>query len=182
MNMNSINPNKSNMNKPHGYRSFWSLIVILLTLFFSFSSEVNAQGRQNAPAIRSLDAYINGGNDPDRMRLKDLVYEVQSSVYFYDNVVKSYGTVPVNVYTDFNGFIRLPQANFQKQTIELITIRIEEPAQINDILHLNTLTDFTKLRYVYIVTAFPYTLSQITQAISTAGSNYIVVFKSEPGS
>jgi hypothetical protein len=180
--MNSINPNKSNMNKPHGYRSFWSLIVIILTLCFTFSSEVCAQGRQNAPAIRSLDAYINGGNDPDRTRLKDLVYEVQSSVYFYDNVIKSYGTVPVNLYTNFNGFIRLPQANFQKATIELITVRIDEPSQIIGVLNLNTLSSFTKLRYVYILTAFPYTLPQISQVVTSAGTNFIVVFKSEPGS
>ncbi|MCZ8145028.1 hypothetical protein [Flavobacterium sp.] len=180
--MNSINPNKSNMNKPHGSRSFWSFIVITLTLFFTFSSEVFAQGRQNAPSVRSLDAYINGGNDPERTRLKDLVFEVQSSVYFFDNVVKTYGSTPVNVYTDFNGFIRLPQANFQKQTIELITIRIDEPSQIIGALNLNTLSSFTKLRYVYVLTAFPYTLPQISQVVTSAGTNYIVVFKSEPGS
>ena len=182
--MNSINPNKSNMNKPKGSHSFWRILVIMMTLLLSFSSEVFAQqaGTPRVSAIRPLDAYINGGNDPERTRLKDLVYEVQSSVYFYDNVVKTYGSTPVNVYTDFNGFIRLPQANFQKQTIELITVRIDEPSQIIGALNLNTLSSFTKLRYVYVLTAFPYTLPQITQVVTSAGTNYIVVFKSEPGS
>ncbi len=182
--MNSINPNKSNMNKPHGSQSFWRTLVIMMTLLLSFSSEMFAQqaGTSRVSGIRSFDPYINGGNDFERMRLKDLVYEVQSSVYFYDNVVKTYGSTPVNLYTDLTGFIRLPQANFQKATIELITIRIDNPSQITGALNLNTLSSFTKLRYVYILTAFQYTLPQISQVVSFAGTNYIVVFKSEPGS
>lgn len=181
---NKINPNKSNMNKSISFNSVLRNVVLMILFLFSLQSEVFAQQTRTAPLtnIKLLDTYIGGGTDPDRTRLKNLVYEVQSSVYFYDNEVKTYGSSPVSVFTDFNGFIRLPQANFQKATIELITVRIDNPSQIISTLNLSSLSGFTKLKYVYILTTFPYTLQQISQVVASSGTNYIVVFKSDMGS
>lgn len=183
-NSNKINPNKSNMNKSISSYSVLRNVVTIIVFLLSMQSEMFAQqaGSPRVSTIKLLDTYVGGGTDPDRTRLKELVYEVQSSVYFYDNVVKTYGNTPVSLFTDFNGFIRLPQATFQKETIELLTIRIDNPTQIISTLNLSTLSAFTKLKYIYILTSFPYTLQQISQVVTSSNTNYIVVYKSDMGS
>lgn len=183
-NISKINPNKSNMKNPINPFTVVRNVILVIMVLIATQSEMFAQqtGSRSATSIKMLDTYINGGNDPDRVRLKELIQEANPAVYFYDNVVKTYGSDPVTLNTDFNGFIRLPQANFQKATIELLIVRIENPSQIISTLNLSTLSAFTKLKYVYVLASFPYTLQQISQVVQGVTPNYIVVFKSDMGS
>lgn len=155
-------------------------------ILFLFSMQTMVHAQQVVPSkvtsIQFLDNYLNNKEGFDQQRLKNLVYEVQPSVYFYDNESKSYGTSPVSLFTDINGVLQLPKANFDKASIELITIRIDNSSQIMNTINLASLTNFPKLKYVYILATFPYTLQQISKVVTTSGSNYIVVFKSELGS
>lgn len=167
-------------------RSYSVLRNLFGIILFVFATQNNVNAQVNASAklasIKLLDTYLNTTKDSDQIRLKDLVYEVQSSVYFQNNEAKTYGSAPVSLYTDFIGFNQLSQANFQKATIELITIRIDTPSAITRTINLSSLTGFTNLKYIYILTTFPCTLDQISKVVSLSGSNYIVVYKSEIGS
>lgn len=159
-------------------------VVVIFVFFLSLQVKVFAQETSSSEnsSIQLLDSYIGAATNPDAIRLKDLVYEVQASVYFYTNQINTYGSAPVNLYTDFNGISRLPEATFEKETIELITIRIENSSQILNKLNLSNLSAFPKLKYVYILTTFPYSLEQISKIITNSNKNYIVVYKSDMGS
>lgn len=172
------------MDKSIGSYSFLRNLIGGILILFSMQTIVHAQQvvSSKVTSIQLLDNYLNNSKGSDQLRLNDLVYEVQSSVYFENNEAKTYGASPINLYTDINGFLQLPKANFEKATIELITIRIDNSSQITNTLNLASLTGFPKLKYVYILATFPYTLQQISKVVTSSGSDYIVVFKSDMGS
>lgn len=172
------------MDKSIGSYSFLRNLIGSMLILFSMHTNVQAQQviTSKVSSILLLDNYLNNAEGSDQQRLKDLVYEVQPAIYFQNNEAKTYGTLPVSLYTDINGFLQLPNANFDKSSIELITIRIDNSSQITNTLNLASLKGFSKLKYVYLLATFPYTLQQISKVVTSSGSNYIVVFKSDMGS
>jgi hypothetical protein len=133
--------------------------------------------------IYPLDSYVNSlkKNDDSATRLKNLVYEVQPSIYFYEGVVKNYGSNPKSLFTDVIGFNLLTKQDLSKNDIELITIRVENIQDFQNKIDLSNVGTFPKVKFIYILTTFNYDINSVPKVITNYSDSYVIIFKSDKG-
>lgn len=169
--------------------------VILLLMFVFFYTNMNAQmgttiGQQNDPVIVSeITTYLNGakkvtasaGTKLNAQNLKNLTTNVQPSVYCYNNAVNSYGDKPVDLFTDTHSLSQVDNLVSLKNDIEIVVIKIDNAAQLNTTINLALLSNFKKLKYIYIVSSVPTTADAIASMITNYNEKYSVFYKIDNG-
>jgi len=181
---NKMNPNKSNMNNPiRTKKGVISLIALLFMMVFAHSSMFAQNSKASNINIYPLDSYVNSlkKNDDSATRLKNLVYEVQPSIYFYEGVVKNYGSNPKSLFTDVKGFNLLNKQDLSKNDIELITIRVENIQDFQNKIDLSNVGTFPKVKFIYILTTFNYDINSVPKVITNYSDSYVIIFKSDKG-
>lgn len=160
--------NKSNLN-------FYTLVVSLCITFFSFSKVV---------AQENGIYELNANSSEDRTEFYDLANNLQPTAYVENNTIKIGGNgdhdglqVVKLTFNDAQSFNILNEnTNFGK--VELVTIKLLTPADLNNRIDLSEVRGLNRLKYVLIECAFECTPSQIKQFITYQDdSNIRILYK-----
>lgn len=168
--------------------------VILLLMFVFFYSNINAQlgtiSQQTDPVtVTNIDSFFNAakkvtastGTKLNAQNLKTLTSNVQPSVYCYSNTVNTYGDKPVDLFTDVHSLAQADNLVTLKNDIEIVIIKIDNASQLNSSINLALLSNFKKLKYIYIVSSVNTTSSVIANMITNYDEKYSVFYKIDKG-
>jgi hypothetical protein len=147
-------------------------------------------GNSVAPTIMEVNAYISSlkaieqnsaSSFSNAQNVEDLVYKLQSSVYFNSGVVKTFGENPKNLYTDIASLNGMSNASLLKNNIEIVIIKINNANDLNSKIDLTVFSDFYKLKYLYIVSSVNTTEQNIVKMIYNYDEQYSIFYKIEKG-
>jgi len=151
--------------------------LLLLIVFAIYGGAVNAQETRDAGAsVMEVSSFISSLRSSQStvrnataapLRVENLLYKVQPSVYFYSGVVKTYGEKPKDLFTDFQSLSGLHNPAILRNNIELVTIRVGA-ADLNSTIDWSVFSDFPKLKYIYIIS----NVNTNTQLIARMAGNY----------
>ncbi|MCF6133485.1 hypothetical protein [Flavobacterium wongokense] len=169
------------------------LLLILMLVSFcsvSFAQGTRAEGTIVVTDVNSL--LFSTGSTSARMagttssqinveRLKALVTQVQSSTYYYEGVVKTYGAAPTNLFTDLSALNQLNNAITQKDNIEIVTLRINTASELNSTIDLAAFSNFPNLKYIYFITKLNTTSEAIASHIVNFDNRFNLLYKIDKG-
>lgn len=172
----------------------------MLTVLFFCSLTAFAQGLsindntdETVIPVVELDAFLNAPSQTARtaavsnvtllniQNVRELVYNAQPSVYYFGGVVKVYGDKPRNLFTDINSLSSLNSSISLKNNIEIVTVTLDNPSQLNNSFNLSLLSEFKNLKYIYFVASFDVTNDNISNLIQGENDKYMVFYKVQKG-
>lgn len=168
------------------------LLIVMLVLFCTLSFAQGARTQSGTITVTDVNSLLfsNGttaratastGSGMDVTRLRDLVTKVQSSSYFFEGVVKTYGDVPTNLFTDLSSLSRVSNSIALKQNIEIATIRINTASELNSTIDLGVFSNFPNLKYVYFISSLNTTSDNIARNIVNYDSRFNILYKIDRG-
>jgi hypothetical protein len=156
-----------------------------------FYSNINAQLRNiseesDVVTVTNIDSYFDTAKKStasnvaklNAQNLKTLTTNVQPSVYCYSNTVNTYGDKPVNLFTDINSLAQVDNLVTLKNNIEIVIIKIDNASQC---CFLKLLSNFKKLKYIYIVSSVSISSNEIANMITNYDEKYSVFYKIDKG-
>ena len=147
---------------------------IFFVLFFLITTISFAQ-------TENVDSYLtnleNSGQDSKLTHLKHLLHDLQSAVYSKSGEIKVYGDKPTALYTDINSINSLNTSVSLKNDIEIVTIKIEKPADLSKSIDLNAFSGFENLKYVFITSEIETSPFVINNLIKNDTSKYVLLYK-----
>ena len=159
-----------------------------------FYSNINAQlqyisEESDVVTVTNIDSYFDTANKStasnvaklNAQNLKTLTTNVQPSVYCYSNSVNTYGDKPVNMFTDMNSLAQVDNLVTLKNNIEIVIIKIDNASQLNSSINLALLSNFKKLKYIYIASSIDISSSEIANMITNYDEKYSVFYKIDNG-
>jgi len=168
--------------------------VILLLMFVFFYTNINAQlgtiGQQNdVVTVTDINSLFSAakkvtaspGTKLNAQNLKSLTSNVQQSVYCYSDTVNTYGDKPVDLFTDVHSLAQVDNLVTLKNNIEIVIIKIDNASQLNATINLAMLSNFKKLKYVYIVSSVNTTANVIANMITNYNEKYSIFYKIDKG-
>ena len=161
--------------------------VFLLLMLVTFSTSLSAQVKSEieTPNVREINSYLNkqgalmrtsGNVYSDAKNLEDLISNVQSSVYYYSGVIKTYGEKPKNLFTNISSLAQISNQNFFKNNIEIVVLTIDKPSDLSTI-DMALLSSLKNLKYIYIVSKVSVTSQTISNLIINSNEKYSVFYK-----
>lgn len=166
------------------------LLMLILVSFYStsYAQGVRAESRStinvtdvNTILFSDVSARIASNSAINVERLRSLVTEVQSSTYFYEGTVKTYGEAPTSLFTDFSSINQLNSSISLKQNIEIVTVRINSASELNSTIDLAVFSNFPNLRYIYFITSLPTTSSNIASHVINYDARFNILYKLDKG-
>jgi hypothetical protein len=151
---------------------------IIFSLFIAFFAlNTSAQTLQE---YQTMLAGMNSSTDPviraQATHLDSLVFQVQPKIHLV-NLVSTVtgGTLPVCLETDDESVGMLSTSVPLYQTVELITVRLNGPDDLNFVLNLTALPGFGSLKYIQFLCGFQCD-PQLINALFTTNNPGITVF------
>lgn len=153
--------------------------LLLLIVFAIYGQTIYAQDANRSvtgssvPELSSFIASLRSSQPlsrnatPAPLKVENLLYKVQPSVYFYSGIVKTYGEKPKDLFTDFRSLSGLNNPAIEKNNIELVTIKVES-ANLNSTIDWSVFSDYPRLKYIYIISS----VNTTAQTISNMAGNY----------
>jgi hypothetical protein len=157
----------------------FTLLTTLLTAQVSKSNDKTSQVMEVKSLIATLkksEQNLRSAN-PESKRLENLLNDVQQTVYFYSGKVKSYGNKPNSLFTDASSLSSIASSNISVDNIEILTVKIDDTADLNIPIDLSVLSNFSKLNYVYILSNISTTDTSIIKLIKNINPRYTVFYK-----
>jgi hypothetical protein len=153
--------------------------ILLLVVFLFCGFTVSAQ----SSSIKEVKSFLSDLKQKDQtarsrsssssdQNLEHLLYKLQPSVYFYSGTAKTYGENPNNLFTNISSLRGIANANFSKNNIEIVTIKIDKPSDLNTTIDLSQFQSFEKLKFIYILSNVPTTEQGISRLISNNNDTY----------
>lgn len=165
--------------------------ILFISVFSLFGLIVSAQSSNTIiPQVLEVNTYISslktieqnsGSSFSNSQNVENLVYKLQSSVYFNSGVVKTFGENPKNLYTDIDSLNGISSANLLKNNIEIVIINIHNTNDLNSKIDLDVFSDFYKLKYIYIVSSINATEQNIAKMFLNYDEQYSIFYKIEKG-
>lgn len=178
---------------PENLKSISMKKMLLLLVMVHFCVSVSAQENktdESSLQVEEVNAFIAshqpiGGTASSFSIGKDvenLIHKLQPSAYYYSGVVKNYGEKPKSLFTDFASLNGLNNSSVLKNNIEIVTIRVNNNAELESAIDLTLLSSFKNLKYIYIVSNVSTTTSQnIMHMIRNYDEKYSVFYKIDKG-
>lgn len=168
------------------------LVLILMLVFFISASYAQSGRAAVGGAVIVTDvnsilfpdgpsARVASNTAINAQRLRSLVTEVQSSTYFYEGVVKTYGDVPTNLFTDFSSLNQLNNSISLKNAIEIATVRINTANELNSTIDLAVFSNFPNLKYIYFITSLNTTSDNMANKIINYDPRFSILYKLDKG-
>lgn len=171
------------------------LIVLLISSFNALAQRLSTNDNtdETTVPVLELDAFLSAPSQTARaaavsnvtllnmQNVKELVYNTQPSIYFYGGVAKVYGDKPRNLFTDVSSIGSLNNSITLKNNIEIVTINLENPNQLNNPINLNLLSEFKNLKYIYFISTFDISSDNIANLIQGDSEKYMVFYKVQKG-
>jgi hypothetical protein len=167
-------------------------LLLLLVLAF-YCAGINAQetrSSQESPVmeVNAYLAYLRSSEAGSRNlnassnRLTDLLKDVQPAVYYLRGEVKAYGENPTSLYTNVSSLSEIDSAITTKESIEILTISVNQMSDLNGRLDLSVLSNFPNLKYVYILSTIETTATVISGLVQNSNARFGVFYKIDKGS
>ena len=167
-------------------QNFKKLVLLCFTLLTTLLTAQVSKSNDKTPQVmevKSLIAAMKKSEQnsrlakPESKRLENLLNDVQQTVYFYSGIVKSYGDKPNSLFTDANSLSAIGSSNINVENIEILTVKIDDNADLNIPIDLSVLSNFSKLNYVYILSNISTTDTSIIKLIKNIDPQYTVFYK-----
>lgn len=167
------------------------LLLMLLLVFIYSGSFAQSTRSGGTVVVRDMNAilYSNGATARQASsdaainveRLRNLISEVQSSVYFFEGVVKTYGEQPTNLFTDLSSLNQVNNAITQKQNVEIVTVRIKTASELNSTIDLAAFNNFPNLKYIYFISSLNTTSENIANRVRNYDGRFNIFYKIDKG-
>ncbi len=147
---------------------FLSLLFILLTIVPQMSTAQRAISTERI-AVLSIGQFMASlpANGSETTRVKSLLNDLHSSIYLRSGEVKTYGAQPLCMFTDVSSLNLISSVPLsQRNSVEIITIKITEAADFNAGIELASFSIFPNLKYVYIISEIETTPRKISDMLS----------------
>lgn len=166
------------------------LLIVMLVCLCSVSF---AQGlRSQAIVVTDVNSILfpsgtsarvasGTANAIDYARVRDLITQVQSSTYYFEGVVKTFGEMPTNLFMDLSSLNQVNQAITLKDNIEIVSIRINTASELNSTIDLSAFSNFPSLKYIYFVTKLNTTSDAIAGHVANYDSRFNLLYKIDKG-
>lgn len=170
------------------------LILLLVLLFCAFTNAQELSVLKDKPLVvtdmntilksNTTEVHENAksvSNTIDKQRIRDLISKPQSSIYFYNGVIKTYGEEPNRLYSDVGSLIRVENSIKLKQNIEIATILIDTEKDLNSTIDLSAFSNFSNLKYVYFISNVNTTSEKIASHIANYDKRFSLFYKIDKG-
>ncbi len=166
-------------------------LLLMLLMVFLFSGSFAQGSRENGTiVVNDMNSILFPGGTArqaassgafDVTRLRNLVGEVQSSMYFYGSEVKTYGDVPTNLFTDLSSLNLVNNSITMKQNVEIVTVRIKTASELNSTIDLAVFSNFPNLKYIYFISGLNTTSENIASHVSNYDRRFNIFYTIEKG-
>jgi hypothetical protein len=170
------------------------LILMLVSIYSSVFAQSTRSGQSGTIVVTELNSLLASVSTSSSariastntgainlQRLNDLVTQVQSSIYFYQGEVKTYGDTPTNLYTDASSLGQVNNSINEKQNIEIVTIVINTESELNSVIDLAAFLNFPNLKYIYFISNINTTSENIANHIGNYDSRFNLLYKIDKG-
>ena len=168
--------------KPINFRTILFLLLFIetITTYAQVSTHSALEEQVFISTLRTKEMN-QGATYSNAQNLEDLIYKIQPSVYYYSGTVNTYGEKPKNLFVDVQGLTDLNNSAIQKNNIELITIKIETPSDLDAVIDLLAFDNYSKLKYIYVLATIETTSQHINSMIRNNNGDYEVFYKIQIG-
>lgn len=162
------------------------LVFVCFTLLASLASGQVLKSSDKTPQVMEVKSFIatmkkseqnSRSVNPESKRLENLLNDVQQTLYFYSGKVESYGDKPNSLFTNTKSLNAIASSNINIEDIEIVTIKIDNNADLNIPIDLSVLSTFSKLNYVYILSNISSSETSIIKLIKNINPRYTVFYK-----
>ena len=162
------------------------LVFVCFTLLASLASGQVLKSSDKTPQVMEVKSFIatmkkseqnSRSVNPESKRLENLLNDVQQTLYFYSGKVESYGDKPNSLFTNTKSLNAIASSNINIEDIEIVTIKIDNNADLNIPIDLSVLSTFSKLNYVYILSNISIGETSIIKLIKNINPRYTVFYK-----
>lgn len=171
------------------------LIVLLISSLNTVAQRLSTSDNTEeiSVPVLELDAFLSTPSQTARaaavsnvtllnmQNVKELVYNTQPSIYYFGGVVKVFGDKPRNLFTDVNSIAGLNNSITLKNNIEIVTVNLDNPNQLNTPINLSQLSEFKNLKYIYFISSFDVSNDAIANLIQGDSEKYMVFYKVQKG-
>lgn len=166
-------------------------IILLLFLLFGITISAQVSSTNNAlPRIQEIHYFLanlrNSNQNlrtstPMTSRLEHLLNDIQPSVYINLETVKTYGEKPNSLFIDINSLSLLSDSAPFINTIEIVTIKINNSHDLNSIIDLSQFINYKKLKYIYILFDVECSEVQINSMVQNNDPKYGIFYRIDKG-
>ena len=162
-----------------------SFIIVFSLSIVNISAQ---NGSAVTPTVMDVKAYISSlKNSNQRTKasasssqyIENIVFGIQPGVYYYSDVPKTYGDIPIKLFTDISSIKNISTANILKNDIEIVVIEIKNSSDLNTKIDLLKFSDFSKLKYIYILSSVNTTDQNIANMFLNYNNQYSIFYKIE---
>ena len=163
--------------------------ALLILMFFISFVNISAQNSSSVtPTVMDVKAFISSlksGNAKMKVSVsnsqyvENLVFGIQPAIYFNSGTVKTYGDIPVKLFTDISSLNGIAGANLMKDNIEIIVIKLKSSTDLYTKIDLLKFSDFNKLKYIYILSSVSTTEQNIANMFLNYNQQYSIFYKIE---
>jgi hypothetical protein len=162
------------------------MLVSLCTVGFAQSGRSSESGAivvtdVNSILFPSTSARMVSNSEVNAARVRELITQVQSSTYYFEGVVKTYGAVPTNLFTDLSSLNQVNNSITQKENIEIVTIRINTASELNSTIDLAVFSNFPNLKYIYFITKLNTSSANIAGHLANYDNRFNIFYKLDKG-
>lgn len=148
----------------------------MVVLFILISANLYSQD------IRQLDSFLEQAKvstDPvlvsEAKHIESLIKELQPTIYINNTIIDNNGIQPKCAEVDAGSTIELNKENILYNEVELITVKLTTPDDLNFIIDLSKLTGFTNLKSILFLCEFECSIESIQKLyIPKTGINIFI--------
>jgi hypothetical protein len=148
--------------------------IIVITIFLFSAKNLSAQNIKEYSALINTISNTRQSGSNESERLRSLVYDLKSKIYITNEESKTYGNgTPECVNIDANSIGLLYENNPLFSQVEIITITLNNPNELNFSLDLSKLQSFANIKYIQFLCSFecdPTLISKLYQETSKTGT------------
>jgi hypothetical protein len=157
-------------------RAMMSVLLILM-LVFSILKTFAQDAKELGTTLSSMKASSDASIQSQAAHIESLIYYLQPKLYINNGVEKKYGEVsPVSVESDAQSVSNLNEVNSLFSQVELITIKLNSPEDLNFVLDISTLHSFVNLKYIQFLCNFNCAPSLINKLFLQKNNSGVTVY------
>jgi hypothetical protein len=160
----------------HLWPAMTTRLLVLFTLFLTaFSAYSQTIPEYGAVKHALITEELSGANQA--AHLDSLIFGDTPRIYLRNSVEKVYGSQsPVCLETDVASVGKLAEGKPYYKSVELITIRLNGPEDLNFLFDPGTLTAFARLKYVHLLCSFGCDTAQLSTLFPETRSGVVVFY------
>lgn len=161
-----------------------NFLIQFVLLIFAYNVSYT-QDIKNTQIVKEEMFYSElnskNSNSTESNHVKSLLYNLQESVYINDASIKTYGSNPKNLYSNLKNINFIDDVQINKKNIEIIIIKINEASELNTRLDMSKFSNYTNLKYLYIVSTVQLNEQTLKPIFNSSLSSYKVLYRYDSG-